>query len=66
MFLTNSVSYVLSIMRGKVRGGPKTVVNKYAKFLPLTFSKMFTRQRITLVKIKEAELKLKGRAMNIK
>ena len=32
----------------------------------LSFSKMFTRQGITLVKINGAELKLKGRTMNIK
>ena len=65
LFLTNSVSYVLSPMRGKGRGGSKTVVNKYAKFLSLTFSKVFTRQGITLVKVNGAELKLKGRTMNI-
>ena len=53
-------------MRGKGRGGSKTVVNKYATFLSLTFSKMFTRQGIILVKINGAELKLKGRTMNIK
>ena len=53
-------------MRGEGRGSSKTVVNKYANFLSLTFSKIFTRQGITLVKINEAELKLKGRTMNIK
>ena len=53
-------------MRGKGRGGSKTVVNKYATFLSLTFSKIFTRQDIILVKINGAELKLKGRTMNIK
>ena len=62
----NSVSYILSLMREKGRGGSKTVVNKYANFLSLIFSKIFTRQGITLVKINEAELKLKGRTMNIK
>ena len=30
-------------------GGSKTVVNKYANFLSLTFSKVFTRQGIALV-----------------
>ena len=53
-------------MRGEGRGGSKTVVNKYASFLSLTFSKIFTRQDITLVKMNGAELKLKGRKMNIK
>ena len=53
-------------MRRKGRGRSKTVVYKYANFLSLTFSKIFTRQGITLVKINGAELKLKGRTMNIK
>ena len=53
-------------MRGKGRGGSKTVVNKYANFLSLTFSKFFTRKGITLVKINGAELKLTGGTMNIK
>ena len=52
-------------MRGE-GGGSKTVVNRCENFLSLPFSKMFTRQRITLVKINGAELKLKGRTMNIK
>ena len=66
LFLTNSVSYLLSLMRGKGRRGSKTVVNKYANFLSLTFFKTFTRQDKTLVKINAAEIKLKGRTMNIK
>ena len=64
--LTKSVSDVLRLMWGKGRGGYKTVVNKYANFLFLTFSKIFTRHDITLVKRNGAELKLKSRTMNIK
>ena len=55
----------LSLMRGEGRES-KTVVNIYVNFLSLPFSNIFTRQRITLVKINGAELKLKGRTMNIK
>ena len=62
----NSVSYVLSLMSEMGRRESKTVVNKYAGFLSLTFSKIFARQGITLVKINGAELKLKGRTMKIK
>ena len=47
-------------------GESKMVVNKCANFLSLLFSKLFTRQRITLVKINGAELKLKGTTMNVK
>ena len=46
--------------------GSKTVVNIFANFLSLLFSKTFTRQRIALVKTNAAECKLKGRTMNIK
>ena len=46
--------------------GSNTVGNKYANFLSLTFSKSFTRQGIILVEINGAELRLKGRTMNIK
>ena len=53
-------------MCGRREGGYKTVVNKYANFLFLTFSKIFTRHGITLIKINGAELKLKGRTMNLK
>ena len=48
-------------MRGEGRRSSKTVVNKYANFLSHTFSKIFTRQGITLVKINGAELKLECR-----
>ena len=41
---------------GEVERGSRTVVNKYTNFLSLTFSKIFTRQDITLVKINGAEL----------
>ena len=53
-------------MRAKGRGGSKTVVNKYANFLSLTLSKVFTRQGITLLKVNGVELKLKGGTMNVK
>ena len=52
-------------MRGG-EGRSKTVVNIYEHFLSLPFSKIFTRQRITLVKKDGAKLKVKGRPMNIK
>ena len=44
---------------GGGRGGGPEPPSTYAH-------KIFTRQRITLVKINGAELKLKGRTMNIK
>ena len=50
-------------MRGEGRGY-RTVVNKYADFLSLPLSKIFTGERITLIKINATELKLKGRTMN--
>ena len=52
-------------MRGEGRGY-RTVVNKYADFLSLPLSKIFTGERITLIKINATELKLKGRTMNKK
>ena len=63
LFLTNSFSYVISQMRGEGRGY-RTVVNKYADFLSLPLSKIFTGERITLIKINATELRLKGRTMN--
>ena len=58
---------LLRAKSNKGRGeGCKTVVDKYVNVLSLPFSKIFTRQRITLVKLNGAELKLKGRTMNIK